>query len=234
MMGPLLLPASLWLNDFPLKFKMTANHSLYPSLMKAFPCWIFLWLDQSFDLCCQVTFPDPTGPSRAGTLAGKPENYLDDGVVCGCHQTLVCLMSPLTPASVAIARDIWRPCWGVNNRIYLPVFIHCCHLCSLWWNVPLLTFRSDVFFLSVPGYKARHLWSAMGKSCRQGGSAGSAQGSHGAETCLKWIAKEAEEWQGTAGDRGGLFTLWADTMDHSQQWDISSDTQWPFRSHLPP
>lgn len=113
--------------------------SLYPSLIKALTCWSFLWLDQSFDLCCQVTFPDPTGASRVGTLAGAPGNYLDSGVVGGCHWALVFLMSPLTPASVAIAREIWRPCWAVNNRIYLPVFDHHCHLCSYDEMFPCLS-----------------------------------------------------------------------------------------------
>lgn len=184
--------------------------SLHPSLIKALPCWVFLWLDQSFDLCCQVTFPDPTGASRGGTLAGAPGNYLDSSVVGGCHRALVFLMSPLTPASVAIAREIWRPCWAVNNRIHLPVCDQRCHLCSPWWNVPMLIFRGDVFFLSVPGYKGRRQWRTAGESCRQGGSAGSAQGSRGAESCLKWRVKDAGGWQGTAGEAedSSLSELW--------------------------
>ncbi|KAF0037904.1 hypothetical protein F2P81_010778 [Scophthalmus maximus] len=52
----------------------------------------------------QVTFSDPSGASRVRTLARAPGNYLDGGVVNGCHRALVCLMSPLTLASVAVAR----------------------------------------------------------------------------------------------------------------------------------
>ena len=162
-----------------------------------------------------MTFPDPTGASRVETLARAPGNYLDGG---GCHRALVCLMSPLTPASVAIAREIWRPCWAVNNRINLPFFNHRCHLCSLWWNAPMLTFRGDVFFLSVPGYKARLQWPAMGKNCRKGGSAGSAQGSNGVESCLKWRVEDTEGWQGTAGEVEDS-SLWAVKMDHGLQWE---------------
>lgn len=43
----------------------------------------------------------------------------------------------------------------------------------------------------LPGYKGRRQWRTAGESCRQGGSAGSAQGSRGAESCLKWRVKDA-------------------------------------------
>lgn len=49
----------------------------------------------------------------------------------------------------------------MNNRINQPVSNH------------LLKYH--VIFLSVPGHKERRHWSAMGRSCRRGGSAGAAQ-----------------------------------------------------------
>ena len=206
--------------------------SLCPSLIKALPCWIFLWLDQSFDLCCQVTFPDPTAASREGTLAGAPGNYLDSSVVGGCHWALVFLMSPLTPASVATAREIWRPCWAVNNRIYLPVCDQHCHLCSPWWNVPMLIFRGDVFFLSVPGYKERRQMANRGRELSTGWLSWQCPG-------LPWGRELPEvesqgRWRMTRDSwrSGRLFPLWADTMDGSQQWETPVDVQCPRLSHL--
>lgn len=179
----------------PPKHKMTANH-FPPPLTHKMPC-LFLWLDQSFDLCCRATFPYPACASRVRTLAQAPGNTL----------TLMLSTAVTEPLSVWChlrhrplrwsTGEIWHPCWAVNNRIYLPVFNHHCHLCSQWWNVPMLIFGCDVFFISVPGYKARCWWPAMGKSC-WGGLAGSAQGTQGAQSCLRWRDKDG--WQGTAGE----------------------------------
>lgn len=69
------------------------------------PAGVSLRLDQSFDPCCWVTFPDPTGASRVGTLAGAPGNYLDGGVVGGCHRALVFLMSPDCDTSLCSDRQ---------------------------------------------------------------------------------------------------------------------------------
>lgn len=120
---------------------MTADHVPPPLTHKSRSLLDSLWLDQSFDLCCQVTFPDPTGPHRVGTHAGAHGIYLSSSdAVGGCHRALVFLMSPLTPASVVAAGEIWHPRHAVNNRINPPVFIQRRHLWSLWWNVPMLIF----------------------------------------------------------------------------------------------
>lgn len=139
MMELLLLPSSS--SMFCLRdTKWQPTVSLRPSLIRALPRWHSLWLDQSVDLCCPVTFHDTAGASREGTLAVPPGNHLDS---CGggCHRALVFLMSPLTRASVVIAGEIWHPCWALNNGIYLPVLDLCCHLCSPWWNAAMLIFR---------------------------------------------------------------------------------------------
>lgn len=100
--------------------------SLHLPLIKGLPCWVFLWLDQSVDLCRQVTFHDLAVASRVGTRAGPHGTYPNSGDSGGsCHGALVFLMSPLTPASVTMLREIWRPCHGVNNRMDLPVSDRC-------------------------------------------------------------------------------------------------------------
>lgn len=121
-----------------LKYKVTANHCPLPHTHKknlsAGSC---LWLDQRFDLCCLVTFHDSCCLSRVGTFAGAPENYFDGSLDSGCHRVTVCLMSPLTSASVAIVKKIWYSCWAVNNTIYPAAWDHHCHWCSPMIKYPL-------------------------------------------------------------------------------------------------
>lgn len=134
-------------------------------------------------------------------------------------------MSPLTPASVVITREIWRPCRAVNNRINLPVFDHHCHLCFWWWNVPMLSYEGDVFFPSVTGYKERCRWTAMGK---RGASVVIAQVPMRSQRCLKGRFNDAKGWQGTAGEEEDS----SDTMDCMLTVRDSSGVQCPLLSCL--